>query len=324
MGVGPGCRRLCALAAVALWGAGGASVHAAPQELTVPRVTARSAGVTSTTALITIDGVLDEPIWRSAPTIGELVQRQPDTGAPPTERTDVTLLRDDNHLYIGVVAYDSEPGRVIGTQMAHDASLSADDRIEVLLDTFRDQRSAFYFATNPAGALVDGLAFSNGQLNTEWDAIWQVRTGRTDQGWVAEFAIPFKSLSFPAGQDSLGLQHLADDLPEARGEPLVGRAAADAVPAGLRGRRGHQPRRAHAGHRPRHSPVPRRAVAAPRRQRRQRVQPQAGPRPVLQPHAEPQADGDVQHGFRRDGSGRPPDQPDPVLAALSREAVVLP
>ena len=71
-------------------------------------------------------------------------------------------------------------------------------RSEILLDTFRDQRSAFYFATNPAGAYVDGLVFGDAQLNTDWDAIWQVRTKRSDQGWVAEFAIPFKSLSFPA------------------------------------------------------------------------------------------------------------------------------
>jgi len=87
--------------------------------------------------------------------------------------------------------------------MARDASLGADDRIEILLDTFRDQRSAFYFATNPSGALVDGLA-ANGQLNTDWDATWSVRTRRTQQGWVAEFAIPFKSLSFPAGEDVWG------------------------------------------------------------------------------------------------------------------------
>jgi hypothetical protein len=117
-----------------------------------------------------------------------------------------------------VAAHDSEPGRVIGTQMARDAGLMADDRIEILLDTFRDQRSAFYFATNPAGALVDGLAFANGQLNIEWDAIWQVRTSRTDQGWVAEFAIPFKSLSFPRSMCGLTWR---DDLP-ARGQSLAG------------------------------------------------------------------------------------------------------
>jgi hypothetical protein len=176
---------------------------AAGQQPTLPEPAARSAVVTPTTDVITIDGVLDEPIWRAAPTIGPLTQRQPEEGRPPTERTDVTLLYDRNQLYVGVVAYDSEPRRVIGTQMARDASLAADDRVEILLDTFRDQRSAFYFATNPSGALVDGLVAS-GQLNADWDAIWDVRTQRTDQGWTAEFAIPFKSLGFPADRTVWG------------------------------------------------------------------------------------------------------------------------
>jgi hypothetical protein len=176
-----------------------ATAHAAPrQQTSAPELAAPSTVVTSTTAAITIDGVLDEPIWRSAPKIGELTQRAPDEGRPPTQPTDVTLLYDRDYLYIGVVAYDAEPHRVIGTQMARDASLAADDRIEILLDTFRDQRSAFYFATNPSGALVDGLVAS-GQLNADWDAIWDVRTTRTEKGWTAEFAIPFKSLSFPSG-----------------------------------------------------------------------------------------------------------------------------
>ena len=165
---------------------------------------ARSAAVTIIDVPIAVDGQLTESIWTTAPTIGALVQRQPNEGQPPSERTDVTLLRDGNQLYIGVRAYDNEPGRVIGTQMMRDAGLGSDDRIEVLLDTFGDRRSAFYFATNPAGALVDGLAFANGQLNTEWDAIWDVKTSRTMDGWVAEFAIPFKSLSFPAGRDRWG------------------------------------------------------------------------------------------------------------------------
>jgi hypothetical protein len=167
-------------------------------------VSIRSAAVTSTSGPISIDGSLSEAAWASAPKIGELIQRQPDTGQPPTQRTEVTLLRDEDNLYIGIHAYDAEPDRIVGTQMIRDASLNADDRIEIVLDTFRDQRSAFYFATNPAGALVDGLAFANGQLNTDWDAIWNVRTSRTSGGWVAEFAIPFKSLSFPAGQNVWG------------------------------------------------------------------------------------------------------------------------
>jgi len=153
---------------------------------------------------VVIDGQLDEAAWTLASDIGELVQQQPATGQAPSERTEVKLLRDREHLYIGVTAYDSEPHRVIGTTMKRDGVLTADDRIQILLDTYRDKRNAFYFATNPSGAVVDGLVFANGGLNTDWDAIWQVRTRRTAAGWVAEFAIPFKSLSFPAGRSYWG------------------------------------------------------------------------------------------------------------------------
>jgi hypothetical protein len=194
------------------------AIAAPGQQTTGVEPVPRSALVTATTDAITIDGVLDEPVWLSAPKIGNLIQRQPAPGRPPTETTEVTLLYDDDHLYVGVESFDSEPRRVIGTVMARDASLSSDDRVEILLDTFRDQRSAFYFATNPSGALVDGLVAS-GQLNADWDAIWNVRTRRTEQGWVAEFAIPFKSLSFPAGETVWGFnvaRHIYRKLEENR------------------------------------------------------------------------------------------------------------
>lgn len=165
---------------------------------------ARSAIVMAITSEIALDGWLDEPAWNTAPKIGDLIQREPRTGENPSEKTDVTLLYDANNLYIGVMCYDSEPQRVIGTQMARDANLNSDDRISIVLDTYRDQRNAFYFSTNPAGALVDGLVFANGQTNNEWDAIWTVQTRRTEQGWSAEFAIPFKSLSFPSGRTVWG------------------------------------------------------------------------------------------------------------------------
>jgi hypothetical protein len=212
--------RLSPLAAACLswWLAVPLATAAPRQQPTSLEPATKAAVVTPTTETIAIDGVLDEPVWRSAPAIGELTQRTPNQGEAPTDRTDVILLRDSDYLYIGVVAHDAEPRRVIGTQMARDASLAADDRIEILLDTFRDQRSAFYFATNPSGALVDGLV-ANGQLNADWDAIWDVRTRRTDRGWTAEFAIPFKSLSFPSDRGVWGFnvaRHIYRKLEEDR------------------------------------------------------------------------------------------------------------
>src|SRR5690242_16148418 len=96
-------------------------VDAAAQQNT--GVVIRSADVTTVTGPIDIDGSLSEPAWSTAPKIGDLIQRQPDTGKPPSERTEVTLLRDDDNLYVGVVAHDAEPHRVVGTQMMRDGSL---------------------------------------------------------------------------------------------------------------------------------------------------------------------------------------------------------
>jgi hypothetical protein len=154
---------------------------------------------------IAVDGAMDEPDWAQAQLLGEIRQREPKEGAAATERTEVKVLADQNNLYLGVMCYDSEPDRAVGTQMARDADLEDDDRVEILLDTFHDRRNAFYFATNPAGALLDGLIIENGRsINLDWNAIWNVKVKRSDEGWCAEFEIPFKSLSFNAGRDTWG------------------------------------------------------------------------------------------------------------------------
>ena len=198
-------RNRFSLAAICAWQCTVAPVLcvAAPQQNS-PTERARSAVVTVVTSEIVIDGSLDEVPWRRAPKIGDLVQRIPEAGAQPTEKTEVTLLYDKDNLYIGVMCHDSEPRRVLASQMARDASLNADDRLSIVLDTFRDQSNAFHFSTNPAGALIDGLVFANGETNDDWDAIWIVRTKQTDEGWSAEFAIPFKTLSFPSGETVWG------------------------------------------------------------------------------------------------------------------------
>jgi len=153
---------------------------------------------------ISIDGILDEPDWAAASSIGEILQREPHPGEKATEKTEVKLLFDQANLYIGVTCYDSEPARIVATQMERDADLSPDDRIEILIDSFHDRHNAFYFATNPLAALVDGLIIENGQLNRNWNAIWYVRTRRSDAGWTAEFAIPFKSIGFKSGEGAWG------------------------------------------------------------------------------------------------------------------------
>jgi uncharacterized protein DUF5916 len=154
---------------------------------------------------IRVDGVLDEPAWTRATPIGPLLQRDPKEGAPASEETEVRVLFDADTLYFGIKCYDRTPSAIVSTQLARDADLEVDDRITVVIDPFFDHRNGFFLVVNPAGARADGQISNNAeQLSFEWDGIWDARARITKDGWVAEIAIPFKSLRFKPGQDVWG------------------------------------------------------------------------------------------------------------------------
>ena len=150
-----------------------------------------------TTWPVRVDGLLQEPAWRSAPVVGDFVQKEPQEGAPASERTEVRILYDDANLYIGVVCFDGDPSRIVAREMRRDIELTNEDMFEVIIDTFHDHRNAFLFAVNPLGARRDALIRDEGgSLNVDWDGIWTVRTHRDSAGWSAEIAIPFTTLRF--------------------------------------------------------------------------------------------------------------------------------
>jgi hypothetical protein len=167
--------------------------------------------------VLDLDGALDEPVWRTAPAASGFVQRDPDNGAPASERTEVRVVYDAGRLVVGAMLYDSEPERLLGNQMQRDQSFSADDRFVVTLDTFLDGRSGYVFQTNPSGALADALVSagsnSNDQsqrdfgaaLNSSWDGIWTVRVRRGSGGWSVEMEIPFRTLNFDPGLTAWGV-----------------------------------------------------------------------------------------------------------------------
>ena len=145
-----------------------------------------------------IDGVLDEAFWKQAAVATDFIQMEPHAGEPATQKTEVLVTYTDDTLLIGARLFDTEPDRIVGTEYRRDALLEAEDSFEIFLDTFRDGRNAFYFATNPVGARLDGLMRNEGSvLNFEWDGVWDVAALRNESGWTAEIAIPFTTLRFP-------------------------------------------------------------------------------------------------------------------------------
>src|SRR5262245_1384817 len=165
-----------------------------------------SLAVRRTDSAPTIDGNLDDTVWKDAAPSDGFVQVDPREGEPPTERTEIRALYDRDNLYLAIRCFDREPGAIIGTQMKRDADLDTDDRVQVVLDTFEDHRNGYLFEMNPAGSKFDALIGSNGaDVNVAWDAIWEERASIDSEGWVLELAIPFKSLAFRPGLTSWGL-----------------------------------------------------------------------------------------------------------------------
>jgi hypothetical protein len=145
---------------------------------------------------VQLDGRLDEHFWDTADSISEFRQREPDEGAPCSERTVVKLVRDRDALYVGVRAYDSNIHGIRATQLRRDADLEVDDYVMLLIDSFHDRRSGFVFRTNPNGAMWDAQFNGLDDANENWNGIWDVAVTRDSVGWTAEFRIPFRTLRF--------------------------------------------------------------------------------------------------------------------------------
>ena len=153
-----------------------------------------------------LDGNLDEPAWKRAPVAGGFVQLQPDEGAPATEPTEVRVLYGEKALYVGFRAFDADPG-AIQAQLTRRDQWSYSDWVYVSIDSYNDKRTGFQFSVNPKGVKRDAYLFDDTHMDRDWDAVWEVETAVDDQGWTAEFRIPYSQLRFPhIAEQTWGIQ----------------------------------------------------------------------------------------------------------------------
>jgi hypothetical protein len=155
-------------------------------------------------ASIRVDGELTEDAWARAVRLTGFSQYEPVDGRPAEERTDVLVWYAADAIHFGILAFDSQPGSVRATNADRD-NIGNDDHIIIYLDTFNDRRRAFFFAANPLGVQQDGVRSEGasaagrmfgGESDTNPDFFWESRGRLTDDGYVIEIRIPFKSLRF--------------------------------------------------------------------------------------------------------------------------------
>ena len=108
----------------------------------------------------------------------------PNEGAAASERTDVWVFYDDDNVYVSARAWDTaEPREWVANAMRRDAFQIIDnDHFAIALDTFYDRRNGIAFMVNPIAGIFDYQITDEGNPNSDWNPIWDVRTGRFDGG----------------------------------------------------------------------------------------------------------------------------------------------
>lgn len=178
-----------------------------PRSFVIPRIEAD----------VLVDGHLDERVWAEAAVLDGFHQYEPIDGRPAEERTEVLVWYAPDAIVFGVRAYDSKPESVRATNADRDA-IGSDDHIQIFLDTFNDKRRAYLFAVNPLGVQEDGVRTEGavsagnifgGSVDTNPDFIFESAGRLTEEGYVVEVRVPFKSLRFSTdGEQTWGLNIL--------------------------------------------------------------------------------------------------------------------
>jgi len=133
------------------------------------------------------------------------VQHEPMEGAEPTQRTEAYLAYDDKHLYVAFIAFDTEPQK-IRARLSRREDVWSDDTVEVMLDTFHDERRAYVFVSTPLGIQWDGNWIEGRDFDSSFDSVWHSQGKVTERGYVVLMTIPFRSLRFPSNpQQSWGI-----------------------------------------------------------------------------------------------------------------------
>ena len=150
-----------------------------------------------------LDGTLEDPLWANAPLISDFRQREPLETQLATEKTEVRILYDARHLYVGVHCFDSAPQAIVATQLRRDLSQDFDDNFAMIIDSTFSHRNAYVFQVNPLGTQRDGRIVeelappqTDSIIDPSWDGLWNSAAKITTDGWTATLEIPFSTLNF--------------------------------------------------------------------------------------------------------------------------------
>ncbi len=123
---------------------------------------------TYTSGKLELDGQLNEAVWGSAMKAGaDMLQYEPRQGVPMSQKTEFMVVYDDENIYFGVIAYDTEPQKIVASVMERDELPYYDDSLFLAIDTMNDNRNGYVLWTNLNGIKYDANVTNNSSLNSQ-------------------------------------------------------------------------------------------------------------------------------------------------------------
>jgi hypothetical protein len=144
-----------------------------------------------------IDGIADEPFWKSVPAASDFVEYAPRNAIKAPYATEVRFVYDDVAVYALAIMYDPHPDSIFKELGRRDqVDQLATDYISFDILPYNDGLNMYEFKVTPEGLQNDCKYSAIGQ-DINWDAVWESAAKITDSAWIVEVKFPYSALRFP-------------------------------------------------------------------------------------------------------------------------------
>lgn len=152
------------------------------------------------TKSLKLDGIIDEPEWKTAPVADKFVALRPTPFVPETNdnRSELYFLYNDEGLYIGGYFHEKTKDSIASELIGRDG-FGNNDFVGVIFDTYNDKINGFEYFITPLGEQMDAKQAPNPNGDSEdfsWNAVWQSAAKIHNDGWSFEMFLPYSAIRF--------------------------------------------------------------------------------------------------------------------------------
>ncbi|MGC6490653.1 MAG: DUF5916 domain-containing protein [Flavobacteriales bacterium] len=147
----------------------------------------------------TIDGIITDEYWGSVQSANNFISYTPVSGEPISNNfnTEWKAVYDNQAIYFAVYMYDKNADSIMTQYCKRDNIYgSNNDFVTLLINPYADGQTDFSFSLTPYSIQEDEKIGQDYQ-DKNWDMVWQAEATITENGWFAEFKIPYSAIRFP-------------------------------------------------------------------------------------------------------------------------------